>query len=253
MLIICGQIYHAQPADTMHGNRTAFAMMLHIDPKSRGNQKPMKRAFVSLLLLLQLGACSEPEQPSISLYLAVQRGDINQIERHIHWKSDINQLDPDGNYPLQILAKQGKIIGVELLLNNGAEVNAINPAGQSAAGDALLAGRTKVVDLLVKHGAKVDADALLLKAAHDGNNDRDVIRYLVSMGADTEARDAQGDTPLLIAIRLGNHRLARHLVNQGADVNAKTRSGQSALGLAVELNAVDIALLLRQQGAVDGR
>ena len=211
------------------------------------------RFLVSLLLVLQLSACSEPEQPTISLYLAVQRGDINQIERHIHWKSDLNQLDPDGNYPLQVVAKRGKIIEVELLLKHGAEVNAVDPAGQTAVGDALLAGRIRVVDLLLKHGAKLDADALLLKAAREGNNDRDVISYLVRKGANIEARDEQGDTPLLIAIHLGNHRLVRHLINQGADVNTKGANGQSALALALELKSMDIASLLQQQGALVGQ
>lgn len=213
----------------------------------------MTRLLASLLLLLQITACSEPERPTISLYLAVQRGDLNQVERHIHWQSDINQLDPDGNYPLQVAARRGKIIVVELLLKHGAEVNAVNPAGHSALDDAMLTGRIQVVDLLLKHGASIDADTLLLKAASAGINDRDVIRYLAEKGADTEARNERGDTPLVIAIRQGNHRLARHLISHGADVNVRTAEGQSALALATALGAEETARLLRQQGAVSTR
>ncbi len=53
--------------------------------------------------------------------------------------------------------------------------------------------------------------------------DRDTVRFLLERGADTEQRNSDGDTALLIAIRQDNHRLATHLVNQGADVNVSQR------------------------------
>lgn len=207
------------------------------------------RVLPVLLVLFQLAACSEPEPPSISFYLAIQRGDINQVERHIYWKTDINQLDRDGNYPLQVAAERGDIVTVKLLLKNAADINATNPAGRSALDDAVLGGRIQVADLLLKHGARLDPDRLLLLAAQTGSTDRDVVDYLVGKGASTEVRDGKGDTPLLIAIRQGNHRLARHLVRQGADVNVVAADGRSALVVAKELNERDMVRLLLQNGA----
>ena len=53
-----------------------------------------------LILILSLAACGQPDPPTIGLYPAIHRGDINQIERHIKSGTDINQVDADGNRPL---------------------------------------------------------------------------------------------------------------------------------------------------------
>lgn len=210
----------------------------------------MMRVLFVLLVLFQIVACGEPEPPTISFYLAIQRGDINQVERHIYWNTDINQLDRDGNYPLQVAAARGDIITVKLLLKNNVAVNATNPGGRSALDDAVLGGRIQVADLLLENGAKLEPDRLLLLAAQTGNTGRELVDYLVSKGANTEVLDENGDTPLLIAIRQDNHRLARHLVRQGADVNVIAGDGRSALAIAGELNEQEIVRMLLQSGAV---
>jgi ankyrin repeat protein len=211
----------------------------------------MKRLFAYLLLALTLVACGEPDRPSISLYLALQRGDIDQIERHIHWGADINEFDPDGRRPLHVAAATGRVIVVKLLLEHGAEVDARDQENRTALERAVLAGRTQVADLLLRHGAALDADTLLLDAARAGVRDRDIVRWLADHGADLEARGTDGDTPLLIAVRQNNHRLARHLIDQGADVNVRDAAGTSALVLARELGHQEIAHWLRRSGAAD--
>jgi ankyrin repeat protein len=208
----------------------------------------IKNLLVILLALLA-AACSEPDRPSIPLYLAVQRGDLDQLERHIYWGTDINTALPDGQYPLHTAAEKGRIIMVRTLLKHGAEIDRETAEGATALDLAILAGRTQLAELLLSEGARLDASALLLKAAERGVTDRDIVRFLIERGADTEARNPEGDTPLLMAIRQDNHRLATHLVNQGADVNAATRDGQSALALARELRVPELISLLERQGA----
>ena len=174
---------------------------------------------ITLTILLFLTGCSEPNRPSIALYLAVQRGDLDQLERHIYWKTDINAVMPNGQYPLHAAAEKGRIVMVRTLLKHGAEINQTTADGDTPVDLALLAGRTQLAELMIKQGAQIDPSQLLIKAAQSGIADRDVVRFLVTRGADTEHRDDAGDTPLLIAIRQSNHRLATHLVNQGANVN----------------------------------
>ena len=68
--------------------------------------------------------------------------------------------------------------------------------------------------------------AELLKAAGDGDVLR--IKALLADGAPLEARDEDGNTPLLRAT-LGNHEVAASvLMKAGADVNAKNRIEDSA-------------------------
>ncbi len=201
------------------------------------------------MLLLTVAACSEPDRPSITLYLAVQRGDLDQLERHIHWGTDINSVLPNGQYPLHVAAEKGRIVMVKTLLKHGAEIDAADAAGETALALAILAGRTQIAEVLLGTGARLDASQLLLKAADADATDRDTLRFLLAHGADTEQRNADGDTALLIAIRRDNHRLATHLVREGAEVNVQAADGQSALALARELGFTELIQLLERNGA----
>jgi len=202
-----------------------------------------------MLLTLLLVACGQVEKPSISLYLASQRGDIEQIERHIKWGSDINTLDKDGYTPLHVAAQKGRIAITRLLLRHGAEINLPDAGGHTPVYYAILSGRSRLADLLLKQGADMDASQLLLAAAQQDVPDRDAVIYLVNHSADLETQDTQGDTALLIAIRHGNHRLARHLVAQGANVNVRDAQGKTAIQIAKQAGLSDIAQLLKRQGA----
>ena len=210
------------------------------------------RALISITLAVViplLAACSEPDRPSVALYLAIQRGDLDQLERHIHWGTDINTLLPSGQYPRHTAAEKGRIIMVKTLLKHGAEIDAVTADGDSALDLAILSGRTQIAEVLLDRGAQLDASSLLLKAASLGVTDRDIVRFLTERGADLEKRNSAGDTPLLIAIRQDNHRLATQLVNTGADVDVVAADGRSALALARELQLPELVSLLQRQGA----
>lgn len=211
----------------------------------------MTRALAATLfaLTLLLPACGKPDRPTIALYLAVQRGDLDQLERHIYWGSDIDAAMPNGQNPLQTAAQNGRIVMVRTLLKHGAQIDAETADGDTALDLAILNGRTQIAELLLAAGARLEASALLLKAAGLGVTDRDSIRFLIERGADPEARNADGDTPLLVAIRQDNHRLATQLVGLGADVNTQTADGKSALALARELKVTELISLLQRQGA----
>lgn len=70
------------------------------------------------------------------------------------------------------------------------------------------------------------ADARLRDAAARG--DAEAVRGALEDGADLEARDDQGRTPLLIATHGSNVDAARELIEAGADVNAKDAMQDSA-------------------------
>ena len=83
----------------------------------------MNRCFGILLTLvfaLSLVACDSSDKPTLAFYLAVERGDIDQIQRHIDWGADINQLNPDGRRPLHVAAAKGSMVVTRLLVRHGA-------------------------------------------------------------------------------------------------------------------------------------
>ena len=55
---------------------------------------------------------------------------------------------------------------------------------------------------------------------------------LVNKGADVNARDDDGVTPLMDAARTGQLEAARTLVAAGADINAAAEDGDTAMTLA---------------------
>src|ERR1044071_5454728 len=95
----------------------------------------------------------------------------------------------------------------------------------------------------------IQTDALF-RATREGNTDM-VKSLLSSPGADVNARDERGTTPLLEAARYGHDDICRILIAAGADVKAKDNDGKTALMLAVQNNHDDVVRVLKQAGATD--
>jgi hypothetical protein len=72
---------------------------------------------------------------------------------------------------------------------------------------------------------------------------------LLDQGAAVDARDAQGRTPLQLAIAQGRLEVVRLLLQRGADPNIADNSGKTPLQQATNQNLKDIAALLRNAGA----
>ena len=80
-----------------------------------------------------------------------------------------------------------------------------------------------------------------------------VIEFLLKRGVDINARNAQGETALLIAAWTGREELVEVLLNKGADPNVKTRNGLSPLKVAKENGHAVIVEKLLAHGAKAGR
>lgn len=55
------------------------------------------------------------------------------------------------------------------------------------------------------------------------------MEFLIEKGADVNAKDNDGKTPLMFASAFDNSRVVKLLIGKGADVNAKDNGGWSAL------------------------
>ena len=95
--------------------------------------------------------------------------------------------------------------------------------------------------------AQTDA---LFRATVEGNTDM-VKSLLSSPGADVNATDERGNTPLLEAARYGHDDICRVLIAAGANVKAKDRDGKTALMLAVQGNHDEVVRVLKQAGATE--
>jgi ankyrin repeat protein len=205
--------------------------------------------FLVALALFSAG-CAEPDPPSISLYRAVHVGDLDQVDRHIHWGADLNEANPDGEMPLHVAARSGRVAITRLLIRQGADLDVANRDGRTPIYVALMAGRTQAAKLLYESGAALDADNLLHEVARNRIADRDVIAFLTRHGGNINNVDASGSTALHTAVDRGFRVVSKVLISRGADVNALDRNGHSPLKLAMENNNPDLIVLLQRNGAV---
>merc|ERR1712150_298511 len=68
-------------------------------------------------------------------------------------------------------------------------------------------------------------------------------------GADINAKNNDGWTPLIISARYGQPALAEILITQGAHINAKTKFGYTALMISVEYGQPELAKVLIEKNA----
>jgi len=93
----------------------------------------------------------------------------------------------------------------------------------------------------------VVTDSELHRAARSG--DVQLLQAQLKLGANPNARNQEGHTPLLEAISAGKLDAARMLLANGANVNGTSSSGKSALIEAAELGNNEAAQLLIKAGA----
>ncbi|KAK0761671.1 hypothetical protein N5P37_005653 [Trichoderma harzianum] len=113
-------------------------------------------------------------------------------------------------------------------------------------------GHRAVVKLLVEKGADIDAKdgggrTPLLWATYNGH--KAIVELLVEKGADIEAKDNYGRTPLSWAAYNGHKAIVELLVEKGADIAAKDDSGRTPLSWAAENGHEAIVELLVEKGA----
>ena len=79
-----------------------------------------------------------------------------------------------------------------------------------------------------------------------------MVRSLVSSpGADVNATNERGSTPLLEAARFGHDDICRVLIAAGASLKAKDNDGKTALMLALQNNHDDVVRVLKEAGETE--
>lgn len=211
---------------------------------------PLLRTLLTALALIGLlSGCDEPPQPTVNLYHAVHSADLDQLKRHLFWKTDINLPGPDGSYPLHVAVSRGRVVIARELLTHGARLDARDALGRTPLHVALANGKVQAAELLLEHGAEDELQALLFDLADEQALDPDSIALLKSRGADLNATDPDGRAPLHRAVAAANLKLAKQLISAGADVNLTDGSGKTALDIAQEQDEPTLETLLEQYGA----
>ena len=91
---------------------------------------------------------------------------------------------------------------------------------------------------------------LLFRAVREGNTAM-VKSLLSARGADVNAINEHGRTPLLEAARYGHNDIVRVLIASGANVKAKDKDGKTALMLAIQGKHDEVVRVLKQAGETE--
>ena len=156
--------------------------------------------------------------------------------------------------PLHDAVRKGDVAAVDQIIADGADIEETD----YFVGPALLvavSGRDAAIAAhLIEQGADVEAvgERQRARALHLAAElaDIDLIEVLLTHGADVDARDADGRTPLIIASEWGATGAAARLLEHGAAVDSKDQlRQQTALHRAAENGHVEVVQKLLDHGA----
>ena len=99
----------------------------------------------------------------------------------------------------------------------------------------------------IKLHSKTGAELSIHKAAEAGNIE--AVKQHLAAGANVNAKDEDGATPLHLAYENGNGEVVKYLVEKGANLNAKTKGGQTLLHIAAYEGRNKTIELLVKKGA----
>ena len=156
----------------------------------------MKNILITIAAVLLVGCGPSPNE---LINKAAGVGDIEAVKQHLADGVDVNARNDVKSTPLHYAIGNGHKEVVELLIAKGADVNAVTMWGGTplchARGDET--HHLEIAKLLIAEGAdmtvngNVDRDTLLHSV-----KDRAIAKLLIDKGADVNARNVYGFTPL---------------------------------------------------------
>ncbi|QGA20373.1 hypothetical protein EYB26_008075 [Talaromyces marneffei] len=167
------------------------------------------------------------------LHLAVQSKRPRILLYLLNKKATVDSFNKRGLTPLHLAAKLNNCEALPLLLERGAAVESRSQDGVTALHVAAQADNWIAFDLLLAAGADINAwDAngdTLLHTRASKRRDTAIISKLIDQGANIEARNSKGYTPLQAASLNGNKEMFFLLLDRGANIAVETPRGESLL------------------------
>jgi ankyrin repeat protein len=194
-----------------------------------------------------------------------QKGALALLDQHSDWlgkglEGEVIVIHDKYLWPGStaiIAAAAGGSVGlIEALLKRGADVRKVDDDGENALMTATRYGHVGAATLLLDRApdlveSRNKSRMTPLNRAADYRYDRDhfdIVQLLVNRGAQIDAVNNNGNTPVHVAAIKNNFQVVRFLVNRGAQIDAVDDDGKNALHMASELGSLDMCLSLISRG-----
>ena len=187
------------------------------------------------------------------LHRAASSGYMEGIEYALSFE-DPNSLNGNGRTALQVSCQFSENAAEKLIpITN---VNVQDKEGMTALHFAVVNGLIDAVKLLLQND-KIDVSLshrfgmnAILWAAHDGH--LDIIKLLVEDGrSNIQSVDDEQWTPLHHAVMRNNVEILLYLISKGADVNAKQIEGMTPLHYAATMGFINSIEVLQRSPSID--
>ncbi len=173
------------------------------------------------------------------LHMAVRVGPPESVALLVSRGVDVNAAAKNGQTPLFVACAAGNTAQAAALLDRGANPIPGDESGRRPLDVAVATGQPELVKRLLAAGARpaeaatIDKRTALHHAAARGW--LDIAKMLLAAGADRGARDGQGRTPLDLAVRYGNRRVADALCGTSAPAASSSPARLAALERAPKM------------------
>jgi len=179
----------------------------------------------------------------------VSLGDRKRLQALQGYQADLSAGDHSGRTPLHVASASGQIAMVQWLLEKGASVHMRDSSDHTPLMAAVQNGHLEVIRLLVLAGAHLglsSGELGLLFTSAAGQGREQVVKGLLAAGVEVNTTSPlNGNTGLHSAVEGDQVEVVKLLVEAGADVNATNRYGFTPLDIVQTLgNCTSIVPLL---------
>lgn len=197
------------------------------------------------------------DRQAVSLCGACATGDIEALSRLMSVADiDLDHGDYDNRRPIHLAACMGNLKAIEMLVAARADVNVKDRMGTTPLHDALVHKKDEAARLLIAHGAQRSYDQIADRLCYVASraDGLDELRYLVTFEAfGVSATNYEARSGLHLAAAEGHVEAVRLLLESGAQVNAQDKNGVTPLQDAFHGDHGACAKLLLEHGGLMGQ